>query len=116
MDEPVAETRLAIGGLLPCQAVKARHKFSNNDRPQHIFLVKTPNGNIRGYYNICPHMRAILDAGKGTFFDESNALLTCKVHGALFEPETGLCVEGPCAGEALTPVDFRIEGDEAIII
>jgi nitrite reductase/ring-hydroxylating ferredoxin subunit len=30
-------------------------------------------------------------------------------HGALFRPEDGTCVFGPCAGEALTALRVRLE-------
>lgn len=115
MTESAGETRVVVGNLEPGHAAKARHQFAGEARPQHVFFVRTAAGNTRAYRNVCPHMRAILDAGKGNFFDESGTRLICRVHGALFDPETGLCVEGPCQGESLSAVEFQIDGEEAII-
>jgi nitrite reductase/ring-hydroxylating ferredoxin subunit len=37
-------------------------------------------------------------------------LILCGWHGAVFEPLTGLCVGGPCAGGRLTPWPVRVVG------
>ncbi|MBL0923323.1 MAG: Rieske 2Fe-2S domain-containing protein [Sphingomonadaceae bacterium] len=115
MTDEVMQTRIFVGDLQPGQAIKLRHQFPEEPRPQHIFLIKTSSGSICAYRNICPHMRAMLDAGKGDFFDETGLNLRCKVHGALFDPESGICIEGPCQDAALTAVSLGIEGDEAVI-
>ena len=36
-------------------------------------------------------------------------LILCGTHGALFRPDDGLCVGGPCAGKSLTPWPVRVE-------
>ncbi len=35
---------------------------------------------------------------------------TCRNHGAVFRPEDGRCVAGPCEGESLTPLDVARSG------
>ena len=37
------------------------------------------------------------------FFDRGGAFLLCGTHGALFRPDDGLCVRGPCVGKRLAP-------------
>lgn len=32
----------------------------------------------------------------------------CHAHGARFEPDTGLCVQGPCRGQYLQRVNLEI--------
>jgi nitrite reductase/ring-hydroxylating ferredoxin subunit len=36
--------------------------------------------------------------------------LVCRNHGAVFKPEDGRCVAGPCEGESLTPLDVARSG------
>ena len=30
----------------------------------------------------------------------------CQTHGAIYEPDTGLCVRGPCAGASLFALEI----------
>jgi len=62
-----------------------------------VFVIRT-GGRIRGYVNSCPHIGTPLDFLPDRFFERSGAHLLCGTHGALFRPEDGLCVRGPCVG------------------
>jgi nitrite reductase/ring-hydroxylating ferredoxin subunit len=33
----------------------------------------------------------------------------CGTHGAVFRPEDGQCIDGPCQGHALTRIGIRVE-------
>ena len=59
------------------------------------------------YVNACPHVGSELDWLPGQFFDMDRRYLLCATHGAAFEPDTGLCVSGPCVGARLTRVGVR---------
>ena len=61
-------------------------------------------GRVFAYANRCPHLGVELDWTPGEFFNPDNSHLICSTHGALFEPDTGRCVSGPCTGQSLTPV------------
>ncbi len=61
-------------------------------------------GAVHGWINRCPHRGTELDWAPGEFFDDERRHLVCATHGALFEPDTGLCVAGPCRGQRLLPV------------
>ena len=39
-------------------------------------------------------------------------MIGCRNHGALFEPRTGLCVAGPCRGDALRAVQVQVRDGE----
>lgn len=39
----------------------------------------------------------------------------CSVHGALFEPGTGYCVAGPCAGRMLDKLQVVVEEEEIVV-
>ena len=59
------------------------------------------DGKVRAFVNCCPHAGTELDWQPGEFFEESGLYLICATHGALFEPDTGLCIAGPCQGMRL---------------
>lgn len=61
------------------------------------------------YLNRCPHLGIPLEWQPDQFLDEDGELIKCSTHGALFVIETGECVAGPCAGEALLAVPFEIK-------
>jgi len=42
------------------------------------------------------------------FFDAEGRHLVCSTHGAVFRPEDGYCLAGPCAGESLEPVPVEV--------
>jgi nitrite reductase/ring-hydroxylating ferredoxin subunit len=66
-------------------------------------------GVVRAYLNVCAHRSVELDWEQGKFFDVQQRWLICSTHGALYDPASGQCVDGPCQGAALTslPVDER---------
>jgi nitrite reductase/ring-hydroxylating ferredoxin subunit len=66
---------------LTCRAFAVRHK-----------------GHVQAYLNRCAHIPMEMDYQANRFFDESGKWLLCATHGAVYKPETGECVEGPCRG------------------
>lgn len=72
-------------------------------------------GKIHGYLNRCAHVPVTLDWQEGDFFDLTRQYLLCGTHGAHYEPDTGLCVLGPCNGKYLQKVNV-VERDGNIYI
>jgi len=64
------------------------------------FLVNY-QGTYHAYINRCRHMATPLDFVRYQFFTEDQRHLICLTHGAIYEPHTGLCVNGPCKGLSL---------------
>ena len=64
------------------------------------FLLQTPAG-LRAYENLCRHLPVKLDSGSRHFLSREKKLILCQQHGAVYEPETGLCTRGPCQGASL---------------
>lgn len=64
---------------------------------------------VTGFVDRCPHMGLPLAQALDRYLTREGDLVLCSWHGALFEPETGLCVAGPCAGASLRawPVAVR---------
>jgi nitrite reductase/ring-hydroxylating ferredoxin subunit len=64
---------------------------------------------VYGYINTCPHTPVQLDArSPGRFFNPERSHLMCEKHGALFEVDTGLCLDGPCEGQGLVPLSLQV--------
>ncbi|MBL8468916.1 Rieske (2Fe-2S) protein [Methyloversatilis discipulorum] len=75
-------------------------------KPRQAFAVRF-HGRVHGYINSCRHVPIELDWNHGEFFDTSKIYLICSTHGALYAPDTGLCVGGPCRGARLEPVKLE---------
>jgi len=58
-------------------------------------------GRFHAYVNRCRHMTTPLDFVRNQFFTEDGRHVMCMTHGAVYEPESGLCVDGPCKGLSL---------------
>ncbi len=69
-------------------------------RPLSLFAVSR-EGQVHLYLNRCPHRGVALNWQPDEFLDDSNSLIRCACHGALFLIDSGECVAGPCAGEHL---------------
>ena len=72
-------------------------------------------GNWYGYRNRCPHTRAPLNWLPDQFFDSEDRYLICSLHGATFEPDTGLCIYGPCLGESLQALSVQVIGEQLFV-
>lgn len=72
-------------------------------------------GVAHAYINQCAHVPVELDWMEGEFFDDSGVYLVCSTHGALYSPETGVCVGGPCSGEKLQAIPVE-EGNGQICL
>jgi nitrite reductase/ring-hydroxylating ferredoxin subunit len=64
-------------------------------------------GKACAYVNRCPHQGTELDWQPGEFFEMTGLYLVCSTHGALFAPNSGFCVAGPCRGAFLEPLELR---------
>ena len=73
-------------------------------------------GALVAFVNRCPHQPLTLDYGDGEFLDEENRLLLCRNHGALFEPATGKCVDGPCLGAHLERLEVKSDESGRLIV
>jgi nitrite reductase/ring-hydroxylating ferredoxin subunit len=71
-----------------------------------VFFVRY-DGRAYGYLNRCAHVPMELDWVEGQFFESSGLYLMCATHGAIYAPDTGRCVGGPCRGARLRPVEVE---------
>ena len=73
------------------------------------------DGGVYGYVNSCPHRGTELDWQAGEVFEETGLYLMCATHGALFEPDSGLCVGGPCQGARLRQLAISVSGSDVVL-
>ncbi len=84
------------------------------DGSRESVIVHRDGDCVRAWLNVCPHAGRRLDFAPGKFLKSREGHLVCPVHGASFETQEGVCVAGPCTGEALRPIAVRLCGDEVL--
>jgi nitrite reductase/ring-hydroxylating ferredoxin subunit len=73
-----------------------------------LFVVKQ-QGAVYAYEDECPHVAGGRMAWrKDAYMDASGTKIICYAHGAVFVPETGLCIKGPCLGQFLKSIPIHI--------
>lgn len=92
----------------------ARLRLSRQGKTVDAFLVNW-GGEHHAYVNQCPHAGTTLDLWPNEFFTEDGRHLICATHGAIFAPDTGTCVEGPCPGARLARLRVEREGDAVVV-
>lgn len=106
---------LVLCGLAELRATGCREfRIGAGDWPLRGFVVQLEQG-VRAYVNRCPHLRYPLNYLPHDFLSCDRRYLECKMHGALFEKDSGVCIAGPCLGRRLSPVPSRIEQDLVVV-
>jgi nitrite reductase/ring-hydroxylating ferredoxin subunit len=103
--------RLCDSSVLVDGGTGFRFELEIDGRREPAFAIRH-DGVARAYLNRCAHKLVELDWLEGQFFDESRHHLICATHGALYDPATGACLQGPCKGGRLVSliVDERDGG------
>ncbi len=99
---PPPGTLLAKAGTVKPGKSKGLH-FHQGTKHTEIFLHAGPEG-IEAYLNSCPHAGTPLNLVGDTFTNLAGNMLLCRTHGAMFDPNSGLCLSGPCKGQWLPKI------------
>jgi len=91
-----------------------RFEFYGADGRQAAFVLRW-QGKVYAWLNQCRHIPVELDWNPGKFLDSSGLYLICATHGALYEPDSGVCVSGPCVGQQLFSLPI-LESDGGIYL
>lgn len=67
-------------------------------------------GKLYAYQNMCPHWSIPMELDE--LFDAERELLVCPFHGACFELDGGLCIEGPPLGHHLVALRVEVDLDQ----
>lgn len=76
--------------------------------PESLILLRAGDA-VRAWLNVCPHAGRRLDWAPGRFLLSRDGHLVCAAHGASFELDGGVCVAGPCRGDALRAVAVCVD-------
>jgi nitrite reductase/ring-hydroxylating ferredoxin subunit len=71
--------------------------------PARAFALRF-EGRVVAYMNRCAHVPTEMDWQPGEFLDADRRFILCSMHGAVYEPTSGQCIAGPCAGERLMAI------------
>jgi len=81
-----------------------------------LFVIRRADGAscVDAWRNACPHY-PLEDAvplawREDRYLSADGRHVVCAGHGALFDPEDGLCVRGPCQGARLQRVPLTLTG------
>lgn len=74
-------------------------------QPARAFAIRY-QGQTHAYLNRCTHVPMEMDWQPNQVFDASGRWLLCATHGAMYRPQTGDCVGGPCRG-GLVKIELR---------
>ncbi len=78
-------------------------------RPARAFVLRH-EGRVVAYLNRCAHVPAELDWQPGEFLDADRREIVCSIHGATYDPRSGLCTGGPGGRGRLKPLRVAEEG------
>ncbi len=92
----------------------ARFQIERNGKTVAGFIVNH-QGRHYAYVNRCPHAGTPLDLWPNEFFTEDGRFLVCATHGAVFEPDSGRCIEGPCPGARLHSLEVEQDGRSLVV-
>jgi nitrite reductase/ring-hydroxylating ferredoxin subunit len=109
---PDAEWRCLARDLLSGRTAKFRLRCGGRDIDGFVI---NHEGTYRAYVNRCAHVGTPLDLWPNEFTTEDGRTIVCATHGALYDPVTGACMAGPCAGDHLAPLALRREGDDVVV-
>ena len=80
-----------------------------------MFIVRQGD-RLVAWRNNCPHYdNARMAWKKDEFLNADRDRIVCGAHGALFEIDSGVCVQGPCLGDKLIPVALDIRDGEVFL-
>lgn len=90
-------------------------KFEYHKDPSQSGFVVFFEGKYYAYLNQCKHMPIELDYMPNEFMDDQKMWIVCSTHGAIYHPETGDCISGPCSGQSLQKLNV-IESNDVLWI
>ena len=98
---------LTLGGVMMVA-------IPENEDNLTALILRTKTG-VYGWLNSCPHDGRSLCQDPVYLLNRKTGLIQCMHHQATFDPESGVCDDGPCVGGKLREVT-TIEKDGQIAV
>jgi nitrite reductase/ring-hydroxylating ferredoxin subunit len=90
----------------------AARGFDPAGEGRDAFFVVKRGGRLHAWRNACPHQDgAPMAWRKDAYLSADGTRIVCSAHGAQFDIASGVCLRGPCLGQALTPVALETGAD-----
>lgn len=81
-----------------------------------VFVVRRGEA-LHAYRDACPHQGGTPMAWrKDAYLNGDGTRIVCHAHGAQFDISSGVCVLGPCLGQALEPVKVEVAEDGTVLL
>ena len=85
------------------------------DKPFRYLLLRSGAG-VHAYVNRCAHFGVPLAQKQEQLMFKAHTSITCNVHYARYDWQTGRCLGGDCDGEGLLPIPVEIDANGHIAI
>ena len=100
---PVQPQWLCASASLPERGLAVSFDLVYYRRQARGFALRI-DGQVVAYVNQCAHVPVQMQWQEGQFLDHDRRWIICAMHGATYDPHSGHCVAGPCAGARLRRV------------
>jgi nitrite reductase/ring-hydroxylating ferredoxin subunit len=112
-----ARVRLCAEADIPDRTARGFYAARSEVRGQGLEVLIARRGEqLFAYENRCPHRGTTLDWAPDRFMTEDSTHLQCATHGAQFRVEDGVCVYGPCMGQALASLAIECVDGEVWLV
>ncbi len=112
----------SLSKVVPIVAASELHEgmsylftFVKDDERYEAFVIRFGN-QIRAYLNLCPHAGEPIAEKNQSAFNSDKRYLLCREHFALFDPDTGKCVSGPCPIADLHKISITEQEDMICLV
>lgn len=91
--------------------------FDPNRTGNDTFFIVRKGDDLFAYADSCPHYNdTSLPWKRHKYLDGASKYIVCAAHGALFEVDSGTCVQGPCINQRLKRIPIKISAENEIFI
>lgn len=112
---PVNPRAIRLGRASDVPEGGARGYDPAGDGQDTVFAVRSGD-TLRLWRDRCPHAGTPMAWRKDAYLNAAGDRIVCAAHGALFEPDTGLCVLGPCLGQRLQALPFVVDAAGELVL
>lgn len=109
----LAEVDLCAVDDIPDPGAKGPFQLVIAGERTAVFVVRV-GGRVTAFVDSCPHVGVPLEMEPDRFLDLTGTEIICSMHGARFDPETGVCRLGPCRGKGLTPYAVALRNGRVV--
>ena len=94
------------------QTVKFRYRENGVEKEGFVIRYR---GRLFAYRTECRHIPMTMDWVENRFLTRDRCHIQCATHGARYEIDSGLCIEGPPAGESLRRFAVEVRGEDVVV-